>query len=150
MTFFSKKAPIAVTCVLLFKRGKILAAQRSAAMDLPLLWEFPGGKVEKGESEKTCILREIKEELGIEIEVLERVGEFEYAYSEEKSIRLIPFLVVWKSGEIILLEHAQISWVGKSDLNTLDWAPADLPIVEYLERNWEEYQKKLLNYPVKK
>ncbi|MFT7362099.1 MAG: 8-oxo-dGTP diphosphatase [Algoriphagus sp.] len=149
MTFSPKKAQIPVTCILLFHQGKILAAQRSSQMDLPLLWEFPGGKVEKGESEKACILREIKEELGIEIEVLERVGEFDYVYSEEKSIRLIPFLAVWKSREIILLEHVQISWIGKSDLNTIDWAPADLPIVEYLERNWEEYQKKLLNYPIK-
>jgi 8-oxo-dGTP diphosphatase len=133
----------------LFHKGKILAAQRSAQMNLPLLWEFPGGKVEIGESEESCIVREVKEELGIEIEVLERVGEFDYACSEEKSIRLIPFLAVWRSGEINMLEHAQIAWLGKSDLFTKVWAPADLPIVEHLDRNWEEYQKKSLIYPTK-
>lgn len=145
----SKKVPIAVTCALIFHHEKILTAQRSSKMDLPSLWEFPGGKVEAGESQTACIIREIKEELGIQIEVLERVGEFDYSYSEELAIRLIPFLAIWKSGEIILLEHEQISWVGKSDLNMLKWAPADIPIVQYLERNWERFQKKLLTYPIK-
>ncbi len=140
---------IVVTCVLLFHKGKILAAQRSAQMSLPLLWEFPGGKVEIGESEESCIVREIKEELGIEIEALERVGVFEHAYSKEKSIRLIPFFAIWKSGEIDLLEHRQIGWLEKSELYQVEWAPADLPIVDYLVRNWEIFQKKLLNYPTK-
>lgn len=148
MTLSSQKEPTSVTCVLLFHEGKILAAQRSEQMNLPLLWEFPGGKVEKGESEKACILREIKEELGIQIEVLEQVGEFDPIHSGVKSIRLIPFLAIWKSGEIHLLEHAKISWIGKSELYSINWAPADLPIVKYLERNWEEYQKKLLIYPI--
>ncbi len=149
MTFLPQKDPILVTCALLFHERQILAAQRSVKMNLPLLWEFPGGKVEIGESEESCIVREIKEELGIEIEVLERVGEFDYSHSEENPIRLIPFMAIWRSGEINLLEHSQISWLEKSELYQVDWAPADLPIVDYLVRNWEIFQKKLLNYPTK-
>jgi 8-oxo-dGTP diphosphatase len=146
MTFSPQKEFISVTCVLLFFQGKVLAAQRSAEMNLPLFWEFPGGKVEKGENEESCIIREIKEELGIEIDLIERVGEFDYKYPEDKRIRLIPFLAVWKSGKMNLLEHQQIDWLGKNDLKRVEWAPADLPIVEYLERNWQEYQNKVLIY----
>jgi 8-oxo-dGTP diphosphatase len=146
MKFIPQKNPILVTCALLFQDGKVLAARRSQQMDLPLLWEFPGGKVEVGESEKNCLTREIQEELGIGIEVFDRLGNFDCAYSDEKLIRLTPFLAMKKSGEINLLEHSQIIWLARFELQQLEWAPADLPIVEYLERNWEECQKKMLNY----
>jgi 8-oxo-dGTP diphosphatase len=146
MKFVPQKNPILVNCALLFQDGKVLAARRSQQMDLPLLWEFPGGKVEVGESEKNCLTREIQEELGIGIEVFDRLGNFDCAYSDEKLIRLIPFLAMKKSGEINLLEHSQIIWLARFELQQLEWAPADLPIVEYLERNWEECQKKMLNY----
>jgi len=149
MTFSSEKNAVSVTCVLLFHQGKLLAAQRSAQMNLPLLWEFPGGKVEKGESEEACILREIREELGIEIEVLAEIGVFDPVFSGEKLIRLIPFLAIWKSGEISLLEHLQVTWLEKHELFSFKWAPADLPIVMNLEQNWEQYQEKSLNYHIK-
>jgi len=146
MKFMPQKNPVLVTCALLFQEGKVLAARRSQQMDLPLLWEFPGGKMEVGESEKNYLAREIQEELGISIDVFDRLGDFDYAYSDEKLIRLIPFLATKKSGKINLLEHSQIVWLARFELQQLEWAPADLPIVEYLERNWEECQKKMLNY----
>lgn len=149
MTFSSSNASIPVTCVLLFHEGKVLAAQRSAKMNLPLCWEFPGGKVEKGESPEACIFREIHEELGIEIEVLDRMGDFDPIFSGERLIQLIPFLASWKAGEINLLEHQQVKWLTKSELFEIAWAPADLPIVTNLKQNWERYQEKSLNYPNK-
>lgn len=149
MIFSSENDPIPVTCLVLFDKGKVLAAQRSKKMDLPMQWEFPGGKVELGESEEFCLNREIQEELGIQIRIIEKLGQFDHFYSETKLIRLIPFLAVWDSGQFNILEHRQIRWIDKAELKNLDWAEADLPIVAKLEQDWVELQKKSLNYPAK-
>lgn len=146
MTFSYPKNIIPVTCILLFYQGKVLVAQRSLEMDLPLLWEFPGGKVEKGETEEGCIVREIREELGIEIGVVERLEAFDHNYNDRKIIRLIPFLGYWVNGEISLLEHSQLTWLAQTQLSELEWAPADLPIVKQLERYWNNYHEKVLNF----
>ena len=135
-----------MTCILLFHQGKALVAQRSSEMDLPLLWEFPGGKVEKDETEEACIVREIREELGIEIRVVERLEAFDHNYNDRKIIRLIPFLGCWVKGEISLLEHSQVTWLAQTQLRELDWAPADLPIVTQLERYWDNYLEKVFNF----
>ncbi len=150
MPYSSSIKIIPVACILLFHKGKVLAAQRSGEMELPLIWEFPGGKVEKGETEKACIIREIQEELGIEIKVIYRFPVFEHDYGGVKLIRLIPFLGIWDSGEISLLEHHQIKWLGKEELWELDWAPADLPIVLQLEQNWDTYLEIVLNFKNKR
>ncbi|GAA0880047.1 8-oxo-dGTP diphosphatase MutT [Algoriphagus jejuensis] len=126
---------IPVTCALIIHQGKVLAAQRSETMDLPGKWEFPGGKVEAGENPETCLIREIREELGIEIEVVEQLPVSDYSYPT-KTIRLIPFSVFWKSGEIHLLEHSRFAWLDKNNLISMDWAAADLPTVRYLHDNW--------------
>lgn len=149
MTTSPEENAISVTCILLFHSGKVLAAQRSEKMQLPLLWEFPGGKVENGESEEECMLREIREELGIEIETVEKLQDFVHRYSSTKVIRLIPFLAFWKSGEIILTEHIQVNWLSRSELKAVDWAPADIPIVGHLERYWDTYHKKVFNFQSK-
>lgn len=115
-------------------------------MDLPLLWEFPGGKVEKDETEEACIVREIQEELGIEIRVVERLEAFDHNYNGQKTIRLIPFLGYWVKGEISLLEHSQVTWLAQNQVSEFDWAPADLPIVKQLERYWDNYLEKVLNF----
>lgn len=98
-------------------------------MKLPLKWEFPGGKLEDGESEIDCIKREIKEEINIEIEILEKISNSVYDYGTFK-INLIPFISNYVSGEIILSEHKDFKLLDKSELLNLDWAEADLPIVD--------------------
>ena len=126
---------IPVTCAIIIHEGKVLLAQRSATMDLPGKWEFPGGKVEDGEDPKACLVREIREELSIEIRVMETLTPVDYAYPT-KTIRLLPFLAEWISGKIMLSEHAQFAWYDKNQLFSLDLAPADLPILHELTEKW--------------
>lgn len=120
---------IDVTCALIFLGNKILVTQRSEKMKLPLKWEFPGGKLEENESEADCIKREILEEINIEIEVVKQLSNSVYDYGSFK-INLIPFIANYVSGEIILSEHKDFKLLDKSELLNLDWAEADLPIVE--------------------
>ncbi len=118
-----------VTCAIIKVENKILVAQRSEKMKLPLKWEFPGGKLEDDEDEIECIKREIKEEINIDIEVLKRLSNSVYDYGSFK-INLIPFIATYISGEIILTEHKEFKLLDKSELLNLDWAEADLPVVE--------------------
>jgi len=120
---------INVTCAIILKDKKILVAQRNEKMKLPLKWEFPGGKLEINESEIDCIKREIKEEININIEVLQKLSNNIHDYGTFK-INLIPFLVQYISGEIKLAEHKDYRLLERSQLLNLDWAEADLPIVE--------------------
>ena len=120
---------INVTCAIILKDEKILVAQRNEKMKLPLKWEFPGGKLEINENEVDCIKREIKEEININIEVLKRLSNNIHDYGTFK-INLIPFLAHYLSGEIKLAEHKNYKLLEKSELLNLDWAEADLPIVE--------------------
>lgn len=120
-----------VVCAIIYVGNKILVTQRSKNMKLPLKWEFPGGKLENGESEIECIRREIKEELNIEINVVKRLSNSIHDYGTLQ-INLIPFVVEYISGEIILAEHAEYKLLEKNNLNNLDWAEADLPIVREL------------------
>lgn len=125
------KKYINVTCAIIIFDNKILVTQRSDKMKLPLKWEFPGGKLENDESEIDCIKREIKEELNIEIDIQQRLNNSQYNY-EPFSINLIPFIANYISGEITLAEHKTFKWLDKSELLELDWAEADVPIVNEL------------------
>ncbi|WP_188753796.1 (deoxy)nucleoside triphosphate pyrophosphohydrolase [Parapedobacter defluvii] len=125
-----------VTCAILIRDGRILICQRSSAMNLPLKWEFPGGKVEPGEDETLTIVREIKEELNLDIEVMGRLKPVEHDYPTFR-IRLIPFMASVTGGELLLEEHADAKWVQVDDLDRYDWAPADVPIVEQLKSEQE-------------
>jgi 8-oxo-dGTP diphosphatase len=121
-----------VTCAIIIVENKTLVVQRSETMSLPLKWEFPGGKIELNETESECILREIKEELDIEIEIIRRLTPSIHQYSK-LTVNLIPFICIYALGEIKLNEHKQYLLLDKAELMNLDWAEADIPIVkEYL------------------
>jgi len=120
---------INVTCAIIYFKNKILVTQRSEKMKLPLKWEFPGGKLEDNESDIDCIKREIKEEINIEIDLINQLSNSVFDYGTFK-INLIPFIANYVSGEIILSEHKDYKLLDKSELSNLDWAEADLPIVE--------------------
>lgn len=120
---------INVTCAIILFQDKIFVAQRSEKMKLPLKWEFPGGKLEENESEIECIRREIKEEINVEIEIVKKITNSIYDYGTFK-LNLIPYVVKYKSGDIKLSEHREYRLLNKTELLTLDWAEADIPIVE--------------------
>ncbi|MFY7861779.1 MAG: (deoxy)nucleoside triphosphate pyrophosphohydrolase [Chitinophagales bacterium] len=118
-----------VTCAIIEKESCVLAVQRSKKMSLPLKWEFPGGKIEKGETEEECVIREIKEELNLDIEVSKRLNSSTFDYPNF-SIQLIPFLAKQTGGQLMLNEHSGYKYLKKDELLNLDWARADIPIVE--------------------
>jgi 8-oxo-dGTP diphosphatase len=118
-----------VTCAIIKVENKILVTQRSEKMKLPLKWEFPGGKLEKNETEIDCIKREIKEEININIEVVKKLSNSVFDYGTFK-INLIPFIAKYVSGDIILTEHKDYKLLDKTELLNLDWAEADFPILE--------------------
>ncbi len=125
---------ISVTCAIIIKDKKVLVVQRSEAMKLPLKWEFPGGKIKSDESEEECIKREIIEEIGIEIELISRLTPSIHSYSTFQ-IELIPFLANYTKGNIKLTEHKKYLLLEKDELKELDWAEADIPILnEFLQR----------------
>jgi 8-oxo-dGTP diphosphatase len=98
-------------------------------MKLPLKWEFPGGKLEPNETEEACIKRELLEEINIEVELLKKLSPNIHDYGIFK-VNLIPFVARYISGELHLAEHKDFKLLDKSELLNLDWAAADLPIVE--------------------
>jgi 8-oxo-dGTP diphosphatase len=120
---------IDVTCAIIRREGKILAAQRGKDVHLAGQWEFPGGKVNLEESEEACIVREIQEELGIEVLPVRRLSDSIHDYGD-KQIRLIPFECDLLKGEPIAKEHAALAWFHPKDMASLDWCEADLPIVD--------------------
>ena len=122
---------IPVTCAIIYRNGKILAAQRAEGHHLAGQWEFPGGKVDEGETEEACIVREIREELGIEVRPTRRLGESHHDYSD-RTIRLIPFVCDLVNGEPKAGEHRAITWLGPDELPSVPWCDADLPIVKQL------------------
>lgn len=124
----TRVSSLMVTCAIVLMDQKILVVQRSESMPLPLKWEFPGGKIEADETELDCIKREIKEEINIEIELTKRLRPSQFDYSN-KSITLIPFLANYVSGEIFLKEHKQYKLLSKNELSQLDWAEADIPLL---------------------
>lgn len=127
-------APIVVTAAIITDGKKVLIAQRKSTGRLPNKWEFPGGKIEAGETPESCLKREIMEEFGIEVSVGQFLGEstYEYAFG---MIRLLAFRTSWIEGELNPKAHSAIEWVTPDQMNSYDFAPADIPFVEKIRRN---------------
>ncbi len=120
---------IDVACAIIERGGLVLAAQRSEVMSLPLKWEFPGGKLEPGESAAACLAREIDEELGVGIAIRAALPPSAWRYPTF-AITLHPFVCTLNGGEIRLTEHKAIRWIAPRQLRTLDWAEADAPVLD--------------------
>ena len=124
---------IEVVCAIVEQHGRVLLTQRSEQMREPMLWEFPGGKLEAGETEQQALVREIREELSIEILPYDRLEPVVHS-SPDHTILLIPFLCHYNGGVINLLEHRAYRWATPDELPNFNWCPADVPIVDsYLE-----------------
>lgn len=107
--------------------GTCLVAKRGPNMRAPHKWEFPGGKVEAGESPEQALAREIAEELGVEIEVGERLGR-----GTAGEVVLDVYWATLRRGEPHAKEHAELSWIGADEARILDWADADIPVIPML------------------
>ena len=123
-----------VTAAAMVNNGKVLIAQREAGSHMEFRWEFPGGKLEPGETTEECIVREIKEELNFDIEVLDIYKIVQFAY-KEKEILLLCYLCKIIGGEGKALECNDFRWVGRDELSEYEFVPADLPIVEKLTKD---------------
>jgi len=122
-----------VTCAVVVEGGLVLATQRSGQMEHPLKWEFPGGKLRAGESPESCIVREIREELGLEVEVLRALTPVVHRY-DAKQVRLIPFVCSVKGGTLALREHRAFRWMAPGEMEGLDWLEADVEVVRNLKQ----------------
>ena len=124
---------IEVAALVIFLDNKVLCVQRpvNASEYISLKWEFPGGKVEFGESREEALVREIREELSLDIEVSEFLMTVEHAYPDFH-LTMHVFKCVLDQGEITLNEHVALKWLSLDELDQLDWAAADIPVVEFL------------------
>jgi mutator protein MutT len=123
---------IEVSAALIFRDGQLLITQRHAKSHLGGLWEFPGGKLEAGETYEQSLVREIREELGVEIAVGELFEEVVHAYPE-KSVRLKFFICRLVSGEPQPLDCAAVKWLKLTELAEFEFPAADLRLLEKLK-----------------
>ncbi len=120
-----------VGAVIMNDQKEVLCALRSQQMSLPGYWEFPGGKIETGETPESSLRREIEEELNCTIEVGELVADATHEYPTVV-VRLITYYATIVSGTPVPSEHEKLVWLALSELHTIEWAPADLPTLEVL------------------
>ncbi|MDA3855396.1 MAG: (deoxy)nucleoside triphosphate pyrophosphohydrolase [Candidatus Woesearchaeota archaeon] len=130
---------ILVAAAIIEKDDKILIAQRKNDSKLePNMWEFAGGKVEFGEKPEDCLIREIKEELDLEIEIKKLFGVYSHVYEKEGTqyhVILITYICKYISGQKKNIECQDSLWVSKEELSNYEYAKADVKIVDDYVRN---------------
>lgn len=127
--------PIRVAGAVIVVDGEILCAQRGAAGSLPGLWEFPGGKIEQGETPRSALEREIAEELSCRVRAGREVTSTAHEY-DFGTVILTTFFCELIDGTPLPVEHDSLHWLRAAELRSLEWAPADLPAVAILEQGF--------------
>lgn len=132
---------VEVVCAVIAKDNKIFCCRRGPGRALEGKYEFPGGKVEIGETQEAAIIREIKEELESDIKPIKYIGTSNHIYTDDEvapfkgfEITMHAYLCDLISGCLKLKEHTDFKWLSKEELDSVDWAEADKPIVEMLKK----------------
>lgn len=124
---------IKVVAAILQKEDKILIARKKQGKPLAGYFEFPGGKIEEGETPEESLIRELMEEMNIKIAVKEYIGESIYDYGNDKVISLLGYTAEIIDGEIKLSDHDIYEWVTLEQINNYKIAPADIPLINRLK-----------------
>ena len=127
---------VRVVAAIIIENGKVFATQRGYG-EFKDGWEFPGGKIEPGETPEEAIVREIKEELDTGVEVIELLDTVEYDYPNFH-LSMGCFICKIKSGDLVLKEHEAAKWLTKDTLGSLEWLPADMGLVGEIEKYLKE------------
>jgi len=120
-----------VTAAIIKDKNRLLIAKRHSKDPLGGKWEFPGGKIEPGETPQVCLVREIKEELGVDVEIGPFYDDNVYS-SQDHDIHLLFYWAEVINGEVIPVVHDDLKWITIEELANFDFAPADIPIVKRL------------------
>ena len=123
---------IHVVAAIIKADNKIFATQRGYG-EFQGMWEFPGGKIEPKESKETALIREIKEELDVDIQIDDWITRLEYDYPNFH-LSMDCFFASIISGEMVLKEHMAAKWLGGDELDSVEWLPADIILIEQLKR----------------
>lgn len=124
-----------VVCGLIERGERLLIARRPAGKNLGLKWEFPGGKVEPGESDEDALHRELEEELGVRVNIIERLTPCFHRYPDF-SLELVPFRCVLADiGEPLSREHEELKWITPDEISQYEFPEADLPVLEEYRTN---------------
>jgi 8-oxo-dGTP diphosphatase len=125
-----RTTPLIIVGAAIVVDGKVLGCERAEPAEVAGRWEFPGGKVEPGESDHDALVRECQEELAVDIRLLDRIG-VDVPLAHGRAV-----LRVWRAdlvaGEPQALEHRSLRWLGPDELDSVPWLPADAPIVAEL------------------
>lgn len=117
-----------VTCAIVERDGLVLATQRGPGMSLAGKWEFPGGKIDPGETPADCLRRELVEELALDVRLEASLPPSTHTYPTF-TVTLYPFVCSILGGTMVLHEHSAARWLAPGDLPSLDWAAADIPVL---------------------
>ena len=127
-----------VVAAIIHKDNKILATKRGYG-EFINQWEFPGGKIEENETKEEALIREIKEELNVDIEITNFALDLEYQYPNFY-LKMSCFDCIIKSGTPKLLEHNDARWLSKDELDDVNWIPADIAAVDYLKETMVDHK----------
>ena len=135
------RPPLLVSAAIIIRDGQVLLGQRRKGDRHQYKWEFPGGKVEHGESPRQALIRELREELQIEAEIGEELARYEHDYPSGSRVHLLFFVVKQFSGELVARVFEQISWVDLAALPAIDFLEGDIDFVKRLARG--DFNKQL-------
>jgi 8-oxo-dGTP diphosphatase len=128
------EGPVRVAAGIVIEDGRVLVAQRPLLQSFPLQWEFPGGKVEPGETPEAALVREFEEELGVTVRPGERYAEIRYVGVAGREIHVEFFRAARVRGEPRPLQVADVRWVEGDALDEVDFIPANRPVVSRLRK----------------